>query len=253
MHIEKCRVESLTKIKDNIYLLKVNSPKISSKVKPGQFCNVKVSESNFPLLRRPFSVSDVDGDSLSIMFDVHGEGTKLLSEKKEGDILDILGPLGEGFGLDDDYEVAIIIAGGLGSAPFPLVTKSIPADKKVYSFVGGREESYVVTHGMKNAKVATDDGSTGLHGNVIELIKANEDLLKEGKCKVFACGPTPMLKAVQTFCLERGINGEISTECAMACGFGICQGCAVEEKDNKDKYKLVCKDGPVFNVREVEL
>jgi dihydroorotate dehydrogenase electron transfer subunit len=104
---------------------------------------------------------------------------------------------------------------------------------------------------MKNVKTATDNGSNGFNGNVVQLLKKDLETLKSKRTKFFACGPTPMLRALKSFCLENDFDCEASTECAMACGFGICQGCPIESAHQKDKYLLVCKDGPVFNIKDV--
>jgi len=237
-------------LENSIYIMKVHCPDICSGTKPGQFCNIKVSNSTYPLLRRPFSICDVEGDTLSFMFSVAGEGTKMLAHKKIGETLDLLGPLGNGFNLDDDFETAVIVAGGIGAAPFAFLTKLLPEDKKVFSFVGARTEKDVITYGMKNVLIATDDGSKGFHGNVIQLMENNIQLLKDSKIKIFGCGPTPMLRALKEFALKYNFNCEVSTESAMACGFGICQGCPIEATD-KEGYYLICKDGPVFDVKKV--
>lgn len=246
-------VESLEKLKENIFLIKVKSPQIASNCKPGQFCNIKVSETNYPLLRRPFSICNVEDDYLYFMFDVHGEGTKILAEKRKGDKLDILGPLGNSFGYESDFERAIIVAGGIGAAPFPFLISEMDEDKEVFTFLGGRNKEHIVTDWMENIFISTDDGSNGFHGNVVELLNHNRQILDEKKVKIFACGPNPMLRALKEFSMEAGYDCELSTECAMACGFGICQGCAIEDTTNKDKYKLVCVDGPVFDAKEIEI
>lgn len=252
MLIEKTKFISKTTITENTYLIKVLAPSIARNAKPGQFCNIKVSENSFPLLRRPFSICDVDGEFIYFMFDIHGEGTRLLREKNEEEGLDILGPLGIGFKLKGDYDTAIIIAGGLGSAPFPFLTKNIPANMEIHSFVGGRSKENVIEYKMKNVSVATDDGSCGFHGNVVELFKSRNDEFAARKIKVFACGPNPMLKALQNFCNEKNIECQLSVETVMACGFGICQGCPIEKYDGAG-YLLVCKDGPVFDSMAVRL
>lgn len=251
MQISKIPVVALEQLQNNVFLLKARSKELAEKSSPGQFFNIKVSDSYFPLLRRPFSISNVENDILTFMFDIHGEGTKLLSLKKEGDNIDLIGPLGNGFNLDDDFDTAVIVAGGLGSAPFPLLLNKLSKEKKVKSFVGGRSKPNVITWKLENVNIATDDGSIGFHGNVVQLIKKHENIFTENKCKVFACGPNPMLKALQEYCLANDINCELSTECAMACGFGICQGCPIESSDKNSPYKLVCKDGPVFNAKDI--
>lgn len=229
----------------------MHCPEIAKSIQPGQFLNVRVSESIFPLLRRPFSVCDVVDESLYLMFNILGEGTKLLAKKHIGETIDILGPLGNGFNLNGNYETAVIVAGGLGAAPFPYLIRKIGESKKVKCFVGGRTSHDVIQYGMKNVLTSTDDGSFGYKGNVVELLQNNLSFAEYSKVKIFACGPNVMLRALKEFAIKNNIECEASTECAMACGFGICMGCPIEAVNNAEKYLLVCKDGPVFNVRDV--
>ncbi len=252
MNKYNCVIKSNIKITQNTFLLECISSELANNIKPGQFCNIKVSDSYIPLLRRPFSICDVINDSIFFMINIHGNGTKTLSEKKAGEVVDILGPLGNGFILDEYFETAIIVAGGIGVAPFPFVTKIIPADIEIQSYLGARNKHEIITQGLVNISIATDDGSLGLEGNVVELLEKNKASFINKKVKMFACGPTPMLKAVQIFSLQNNINCEISTESAMACGFGICQGCPIDSVD-ENKFLLICKDGPVFNVKDVKL
>jgi dihydroorotate dehydrogenase electron transfer subunit len=244
-------VEEILEINPQIYLLKVFSPKLTSIIKPGQFLNIRVTNRTAPLLRRPFSVCDVEGDHLYLMFNIAGEGTNMMAHKPIGSELDILGPLGNGFNLEGNYEIAVIVAGGLGAAPFPYLTRMLEGKKKIFSFVGGRSRHDVITYNLKNAKISSDDGSVGFKGNVVQLMEQNLDLLQNDKIKVFACGPNAMLRVLKEFCLKHELDCEVSTECAMACGFGICQGCPIESTTNADSYLLVCKDGPVFNIKDV--
>jgi len=185
------------------------------------------------------------------MFNILGEGTRILAHKHQGDLVDILGPLGNGFNIDGDYKTAIIVAGGLGAAPFPFVTRKIKDKKNIISFVGGRSKQDVITYGLESCNLSSDDGSIGYKGNVIQSLENNLDNIDITSSKVFACGPNAMLRVLKDFCLKHNIDCEVSTECAMACGFGICQGCPIESTSDSDKYLLVCKDGPVFNVRDV--
>jgi dihydroorotate dehydrogenase electron transfer subunit len=220
-------------------------------IKPGQFLNIRVSENTFPLLRRPFSVCDVEGENIFLMFNILGEGTKILSHKHKGDLVDILGPLGNGFNLDGDYKTAIIVAGGLGAAPFPYLTRVIKNKKDIMSFVGGRTKQDVITYGLDNCILSSDDGSIGYKGNVVQSLQDNLSKIDAGSSKIFACGPNAMLRVLKDICLKHNLDCEVSTECAMACGFGICQGCPIESTSDSEKYLLVCKDGPVFNVKDV--
>jgi dihydroorotate dehydrogenase electron transfer subunit len=251
LNIIDATIQEQIELDHNIYLLKVFAPEISSVVQPGQFLNVRISERVYPLLRRPFSVCNVEGDHLYLMFNIMGEGTNILAHKPLGSAIDMLGPLGNGFNLNGDYDTAVIAAGGLGAAPFPFLTKAINNEKEIITFIGGRTYHDVIKYGLNNINIATDDGSEGYKGNVVQLLNENLELLKSKKIKFFACGPIPMLKALKRFCIENNFECEASTECAMACGFGICQGCPIESANNPSKYLLVCKDGPVFNIRDV--
>lgn len=251
MFIVNSPVVDTKQVHDNIFIQKIHSPEIAKKVKPGQFVNIRVSQTTFPLLRRPFSVCDVEGEYIFLMFNIFGEGTKILAKKHSGDMVDILGPLGNGFNLDGNFKTAIIIAGGLGAAPFPFVTRKIKNNKNISTFVGGRTKQDVITYGLENFNLSTDDGSIGFKGNVVESFEHNLDKINIAESKVFACGPNAMLRTLKEFCIKHKLDCEVSTECAMACGFGICQGCPIESTEQSEKYLLVCKDGPVFNIKDV--
>ncbi len=251
MFIIKAPVEKSIELDHDIYLLKINCPEIAGIIKPGQFLNIRVSESMYPLLRRPFSVCDIEGDYFYIMFNIFGEGTKILSRKHNGDLIDILGPLGNGFNISDDFDTAIVVAGGLGAAPFPYFTKLLDSKKKVYTFIGGRTHRDVIKYGMKNILVSTDDGSEGYKGTIIQLLENKFSSIEGKKIKIFGCGPNAMLSSLKIFCLKNNIECEVSAECAMACGFGICQGCPIESTIHPEQYYLVCKDGPIFNIKDI--
>jgi dihydroorotate dehydrogenase electron transfer subunit len=240
-------------VQKNIYIQKIHSPKIAKVIKPGQFLNIRVSNGFFPLLRRPFSICDVEGENIFLMFNIMGEGTKILAKKNPGEMVDILGPLGNGFNLNGDFETAVIVAGGLGSAPFPFVTRILKKDKNLLSFVGGKTEDDVITYSLENISTSTDDGTKGYKGNVVELLQNNLGKIKSSNPKIFGCGPKAMLRSLKELCLAENLNCEVSTESAMACGFGICQGCPIESTSDSNKYMLICKDGPVFNVKDIVL
>lgn len=238
---------------DNIILLTFESKELSRNAKPGQFVNIRISETCYPYLRRPFSYCDVEGDYFKILFTVFGSGTKILAESKIGDKFDVIGPLGNGFSLNPDSKNIVFVGGGLGIAPFPFLNKTLKDSGNITAYIGARNKDFVVTYGLENYRIATDDGSAGYHGNVVELLRKDfENNLIGNDLKIYSCGPTPMLKSLKLFCEEYDLNCEISTESAMACGFGICQGCPIQTSDLSG-YKLVCKDGPVFNIREIKL
>jgi dihydroorotate dehydrogenase electron transfer subunit len=252
---EFCSVQDVEQVADNVFVLTFSSEEISESIQPGQFINIKVNEGTEPLLRRPFSVYRTDRKQVQIIFNVVGKGTAALRKKNKGDALDVLGPLGVPFGFDNgDYETAILIGGGLGVAPLPILTKSLKkVGRRIVTFLGSRSSNHIAENHLENLNVATDDGSKGFHGTVVDLAK--EHLSKEmyPQPRIFACGPTPMLRAVASLSNERGIPCEASLEGPMACGFGICQGCPVELIGRGKQYALVCKDGPVFDIRTIRI
>jgi dihydroorotate dehydrogenase electron transfer subunit len=254
MKIEEVKIISNDQIAGSTYSLKFKSVPFSKETRPGQFFNVKVSDDSSFILRRPFSIAQIESDTLELIYNVVGVGTNCLSNKTADDTLSILGPLGNGFSADYNFDTAIILGGGIGVAPFPfLYKKIIEAEKKCEVFFGFRSVNDMIPILIDNIHYSSDDGSFGFKGNVIESFNNFYKNEKSSKLKIFACGPNPMLKAIIKFAEEKDIEAEVSIESYMACGFGICQGCPVEAKDQKDKYYLVCKDGPCFNVKDINL
>ena len=236
------------------YALRVHFPELAAVAEPGQFVTMRVDEVLDPLLRRPYSISRPIGEECEFLYYVVGKGTNILARKRPGDTVDILGPLGNSFGLDGDYETAVLVGGGIGVAPFPfLTTRLIDIGKKVVTFLGARTAEMVLADNLVNLQVATDDGTAGFHGTVVDCMDAwfNERSLT--KPKFFSCGPTPMLAAVQSWAREKGVPCELSLESEMACGFGICQGCPVEHRHADRTYALVCTDGPCFDAEDITL
>jgi dihydroorotate dehydrogenase electron transfer subunit len=250
---EHCRIQSVKEIAPNIFELSFISQAISAQVLPGQFVNIRVEDSLHPLLRRPFSLFSVDAPIVSIIFNAIGIGTKLLSQKKPGETLDIIGPLGNGvFPLNDGgFATALLVAGGLGVATFPFLTSRLSQTKNILTFIGARTTSNVIRTGLENIQIATDDGSEGFHGTVVELFKAFINEQSVDTPRIYSCGPMPMMRAVAQFAKEKNIPCYVALECEMACGIGLCQGCPVETTMGEKKYNLVCKDGPVFETRKV--
>ncbi len=250
-----CKVQSCLEVAAKTFLLRFNSPEIAALAKPGQFVNIlAVKNGEAPLLRRPFSISRVEDDIIELIFHVVGIGTNLLSQKKNGDWIDVIGPLGQPFHGNAEYDTALLVAGGIGVAPFPFLTDNLlERGKRIETFVGYRNAGQVFTEHLQNVRIATDDGSNGFHGNVIQLLESSLYQDSFGKAKIFACGPTVMLKALTELAKRKNICCEMSLEGQMACGYGICQGCAIERADGPAKYALVCKDGPAFLSTEVNL
>lgn len=226
----------------------------SVSAKPGQFVQVSVSSTHDPLLRRPLSVHDDGPDGLTLLYRTIGRGTRMLAEKKPGDYLDILGPLGNGFPIPAE-KTAVLVAGGIGAAPLCyLAKKLIEAGKQVIFLFGAQNAAQLylpktLTPFLKVLETATDDGSAGHHGLVTELMK---QYLENDPMPVYSCGPEGMLRAVVKTAASYNAQAYVSLEARMACGVGACLGCVVELSQKSGKtYQRVCVDGPVFSGEEV--
>lgn len=248
-----CRISSVMDAAAGIHVLTFQSPEISKAILAGQFLNIRIEDAAGPLLRRPFSVYRVDHDAVQLIFSVIGKGTAALSRKRPGDTLDVLGPLGVPFSVDrNDFETAVLVGGGLGVAPLPITTASLRRrNKNVVTFLGCRTSRSVVPDHLENVSIATDDGSAGYRGTVVDLLEQSFRHNRPEKPRIFGCGPTPMLRALAAFAIREDIPCEVSLEGPMGCGFGICQGCPVELVGVDKKYALMCKDGPTFDVRTI--
>lgn len=261
----KVKILSKKEVASNIYVMRLKAPKIAKDALPGQFIHIKCSKENYPLLRRPLSIHRIDKEKgeIFILFQVIGEGTKLLAKRTIGDNLDILGPIGNGFNIYPESKKIMIVGGGIGVAPlFALCEESIRQDKEVRVLVGALKKELVI--GEENFRnlgakvdVATDDGSYQYKGLVTDLLKG---VIKGGWLvdQIFACGPKPMLKKINEIALQANINCQVSLEERMGCGIGACLGCVckIKTKDKKEdkvkyEYKRVCVDGPVFGGSEV--
>ncbi len=248
-------IQSNEEIGKDLFLLKFNSAQIAGAARPGQFVNVRVAQGWDPLLlRRPFSISRIDGDCVELLFSTVGKGTKILSRQRPGDELDVLGPLGVPFRTEGEFRTAVIVAGGLGVAPFPFLTDVLERQHRtIQTFVGSRSAFDTGTLHLRNVTVATDDGSRGFKGTVVECLADHLKSHRIAELKIFGCGPTRMLSALSGYAQANGLSCELSLEGDMACGIGICQGCPVERKSGTKKYALVCTDGPAFDCRDIIL
>lgn len=251
---EKAAITSLTHMGGDTYILSFDSPAIASRALPGQFVNIKVDESTSPLLRRPFSISRIHGTNVEILFLKIGLATTVMADRRPGDTLDIIGPLGNAFHYDIQCDTAILVAGGVGVAPMPFLTQYLDKTAKtIMTYLGARSKENLYTNHLRNIHVATDDGSQGYHGTVIDLLRDELKSAPAGRVQIYACGPTPMLKALSVFAHESGIPSEASLEGEMGCGIGLCQGCPVEIAGDEKKYQLVCHEGTVFSLTSIRL
>ena len=225
---------------------------------PGQFISMYTNDGS-KLLPRPISICEIDKaeGALRVVYRVTGEntGTKQFSECKAGDVIPVIGPLGNGFPLDKaEGKKAFLMGGGIGVPPILELSKQLNCEKQIV--MGYRDANTFLKEQFESngsVYISTEDGSVGTKGNVMDAIRENgltADI-------IYACGPTPMLRAIKNFAESNGIECYISLEERMACGIGACLACVCKSKE-KDHHtnvhnKRICKDGPVFLSTEVEI
>lgn len=234
-----------------IHSMWLKTDQIAGKAKPGQFISVYCYEGS-RLLPRPISICEIDraDRALRIVYRVQGKGTEEFSNMRTGESVDIVGPLGNGFPLKG--KKAFLIGGGIGIPPLLQLAKELKCEKQ---FILGFQDSLFLQEEFRrlgNPYVATEDGSYGTEGNVMDAIREN-GLDAE---IIYACGPMPMLRAVKQYAREKDIECWVSLEERMACGIGACLGCVCSSKE-RDAHtnvnnKRICKEGPVFRAEEVE-
>lgn len=253
MKKETAKVLNQNKIANDIYSMWIEC-EAAIDAKPGQFIDVYVNDDS-KLLPRPISICEVNDNSLRIVYRVVGGGTKVMSTYQEGDSIDIIGPLGNGFSMKDGK--AILVGGGIGIPPMVELAKTLSekiGKENVTCVMGYRDELFL-TDELENFSaviIATEDGSTGTKGTVIDALNENGisgDVM-------YACGPIPMLKALKDWAIDKDIECQVSLEERMACGIGACLACVCKTKE-KDEHsnvcnKRICKDGPVFDAKEID-
>lgn len=246
------KVISNRKLCPKFYCLAFDASAVAKKVKPGQFVHIRTGGGFEPFFRRPFSVYR-SLKQVEIFYEAIGPGTKLLAEKKKGDVIDVVGPVGTPFTLPSkEIKQVVMIAGGIGIAPFLALTDILK--KRTLELIllyGGRTKEHV--YPMKEFEqngckvfVATDDGSVGMKGRVSNLFTKID--CNPRTTMIYTCGPRAMMKAVQSFARERNLKGEAACEEVMACALGACLGCSIQTTSG---YKTVCYEGPVFDLQEV--
>jgi dihydroorotate dehydrogenase electron transfer subunit len=249
-------------VKPGYFKMGLAFPELAQIARPGQFVMVKVPGQQSPLLRRPFSVHNrlTDKDQVTgfeLLYKVVGQGTTAMSEMAAGDLIDILGPLGNGFSNKEDMQDAFIVAGGIGVASLyylvlDLVEKGVSTPTV---FLGGCSANDILCKEEMEAlgaevRITTEDCSMGEEGFVTLLVE--KALESEGKPDmIYACGPQAMLKRVRDIAASFNVPCQVSLETIMACGFGVCLGCAVEKAKGGEGYLHACTDGPVFRSRDV--
>lgn len=250
---ETAKIVSAANLAEGIYSLLI-ATKASEYAVPGQFINI-FSNDGSKLLPRPISICEIDKaqGTLRVVYRVVGKGTEEFSKLQAGDIVEVLGPLGNGFPLEEGK--AIVVGGGIGVPPMLELAKELSGD--VTAVLGYRTDDLFLADDFIDAAgeviFATDDGSAGVHGTVVDAMKEND--LKADV--IYACGPKPMLRGVAEYAASIGAKCYVSMEERMACGVGACLGCVCQSTEVDDhshvNNKRVCKDGPVFLSTEVVL
>jgi len=253
---KKAKIISNYKLADKYLRAILYTAKIARIAAPGQFVMLKIDNSLTPLLRRPFSIHRVDGSKIEVLYGVVGKATEILSKRKAGGHIDVIGPLGNGFDCRAPHtghrRRPILVAGGMGVAPLVFLAKNF---KKVKGLVliGAKTKKQILCEkefqrlGF-DVKIATDDGSLGFRGRVTDLLKNLLWTMDHRLWTIYACGPRPMLKEISRLSNKYNIPAQISLEEHMACGIGACLGCVVNTKRG---FKRVCKEGPVFWAEEI--
>ncbi|MBU5264786.1 dihydroorotate dehydrogenase electron transfer subunit [Bacillus atrophaeus] len=249
-------VRSNEEVADRIYQMVLKGDLVQTFTTPGQFLHLKVSEAVTPLLRRPISIADVDKErnEVTIIYRKDGEGTGLLSLKQQGDRVDVLGPLGNGFPVNEIEagKTALLVGGGVGVPPLQELSKRLKQKGVKVVHVLGFQSAKDVFYEEEcrrygDTYIATADGTHGTKGYVTDVIREQNlefDVL-------LSCGPTPMLKALQQEYAHKEVY--LSMEERMGCGIGACFACVCHTNESETSYVKVCLDGPVFKAQEVAL
>ena len=252
---QTCQVVSNERDTDLYFRLVVRAPQIAPLVQPGQFVHARILPLKEALLRRPFSVFQTSGDTLSILYKTIGQGTEALSRMRPGEALSLIGPLGHGFTVPQPgAETPLLVAGGYGMAALYLLAQRSP--QKGIVFVGGRRQVDILCEEEFRAlgwdvRVATEDGSRGQKGFVTQPLLTDLERRTAGR-KLFACGPTAMLKTVGQLAAQFDLPAELSLDEHMCCGIGVCLTCVVPVKTATGwEYQRTCTEGPVFDSRQV--
>lgn len=251
-YCDKYVVTDKTTLAKGIYSITVKAEQAAHDAHIGQFANISA---NGFTLRRPISICEIDkqAGTLRFVFEVRGKGTEEIARVNVGETLDILGPLGNGFRIPEGKRV-IAVGGGIGVPPLLGIARSI--GELCTAILGFRSYDKIILADEFKAYgadtlICTDDGSVGFHGVVTQQLE--RELMKDDIGAVCACGPEPMIKAVAKLCMEKDIPCQVSLEQRMGCGVGACVVCScLTVKNGEEWYSRVCKDGPVFDAKEVK-
>jgi dihydroorotate dehydrogenase electron transfer subunit len=243
------KVTASQELMPGAYLIRLDCPDITTQARPGQFVMVRCGEGPEYQLRRPLSIHRIEGNKLSLLFNVVGKGTRWLSQRPAGEKLDLLGPLGKGFTILPDSKKLLLAAGGIGIAPLVFLAEdAVRRGKEVTLLLGAATARQLYPKRLLPAGIrlitATEDGSEGKQGMITDILPDFTDDTDQ----LFTCGPLPMYRAMAPMPELKGKPVQVSLEVRMGCGLGICYGCTVKTVNG---LRQTCKDGPVFELNEV--
>ncbi len=242
--IQKGLVNELTRVSKSLYLIRF-TPHTPVDIKPGQFVSVLCDNLT---LRRPFSVMDYEDGVISILFKKKGAGTTYISNLKQGDEIDFVGPMGNGFNIE--RKKSLLISAGVGSAPVFYLHKKMEELDVENFFASGFVSKEEIPSNLEFDMVTTDDGSEGKKGSIVNYIEGL--ILSFNPEKIYCCGPEIVLKLIVQTAEKHSIKTEVAMEKVMACSIGVCKGCVIKiKKDGKIQNATVCHDGPVFDGGDV--
>lgn len=250
MKLVSAPIISNTEILLHIYLLRTRAPEIASLAHPGQYVMVRCGEGYEMPLRRPLGIHRISKDGISLLYSAVGRGTEWLSQRKAGELVDLLGPLGNGFETYPSSRNLLLVAGGVGIAPLLALAEHAKAKELKFRLIIGEKNAakiypeHLMPSGIK-VIVVTEDGSLGQKGLVTDVLP---QFISEAD-QVFVCGPLPMYLAIAKMGKKLGNKPtQVLLETVLGCGVGACLSCSIETKRGR---KLVCKDGPVFEFRDI--
>ena len=265
---EKARILAHRRVALDHHWMRLKSPAAARRARPGQFVHVRCGEGvESPLLRRPLSLYDADprAGTFEFIYKVVGLGTQALSRFRAGEKLDFLGPLGNRFELSPRARKIFLVGGGVGIPPLYFLAKDLAAKRRgvqVEAFLGARTKEWVLCASAFRklgvpVHTATDDGTLGYRGSVVDLLKRSLSPGNGGETgtTLCVCGPTPMMAAAAALAHQRGIPARVSLEERMGCAMGCCWGCVVEvatqPANAHARFQRVCTEGPVFDAEEI--
>ena len=256
--VRDCEILENQKVAPDHFRIRLHAPDIARDARPAQFCMLQIQEGYYPLLRRPMSFEQIFDDTVTILYKTEGEGTRMLAGLRPGSSISVQGPLGNGFPIEDRFERHILVAGGIGVAPFPALAEALTTEigARPEIILAARTKDYILCDDFFagigcDVHIATDDGSLGTKAYAADLLAT----LQPGpKDRVYVCGPMIMMRTTSAVAVDAGADCLVALEAQMACGDGACLGCVVESIQEREGEKMVrvCCDGPVLDTTLID-